>query len=63
MLKLYKLLFNSEKKRIYPINDLHDTQQYISIYKLHYKPFSFVKFKNQYKKQVETYIRLSKIYK
>ena len=61
MLNIYNLYFNNERKRIFPINDLyHDSLQYTSIYKLHYKPFFFETKNNKYyKKQLELCNRLS----
>jgi len=62
MLKIYKLIYNNERKRIFPINDLSkDTQQYISTYKLHYKPYPYKNIdENQYKRQIELCNKLSK---
>lgn len=46
----------TNKKKIYPLND-----PYISIYKLHYKPFYFeVRSKSFFKKQIEFCKRMSK---
>jgi hypothetical protein len=49
-------LYNNQKK-VFPINN--STDHYISIYKLHYKPFYFTgNNKNLYKKQLKICERL-----
>jgi hypothetical protein len=65
MLKIYKLLYNSDKKKIFPINDSYNvSDHYKSTYKLHYKPIFYKQnYKNQYRKQLEFCIRLSYNYK
>jgi len=42
MLKNYKLLHNTDPKKIFPINNSYNTSDhYKSIYRLHYKPFYY----------------------
>jgi hypothetical protein len=58
MLKIY----NNERSKIFPINNSKD--DYISIYKLHYKPFYYKEnSRNLYKKQLKLCKRLCYGYK
>ena len=62
MLKIYKLLNNTDPKKIFPINNSYNkSDHYKSIYRLHYKPFYYKSNdkKTIYKKQHEFCIRLS----
>lgn len=65
MLKIFKLLHNTETKKIFPINNSYNpSDHYKTTYNLHYKPFFYKpKYKDQYKKQLEFCIRLSYNYK